>query len=76
MDFNVSLPCTQKGYDVIWVVVRLTKIARFIPMKSTVTSQDLAYQFVRINFIGPIINWTNEMWYIMMIRLLHEIYGS
>ena len=47
MDFIVSLPRTQKDHDAIWVVVdRLTKMARFIPSKSTVTTQDLAYQFV------------------------------
>ena len=31
MDFIVSLPATQTGHNVIWVVVdRLTKMARFI----------------------------------------------
>ena len=35
MDFIVSLPCTHKGHDVI-----------FIPMKFTVTTQDLANQLV------------------------------
>jgi hypothetical protein len=34
MDFVVGLPKTSKGYDSIWViVVRLTKIAHFIPVK-------------------------------------------
>ena len=47
MDFIVSLPRTQRGHDAIWVVVdRLTKLARFIPTKTTVTAQQLAYQFV------------------------------
>ena len=47
MDFIVSLPHTQKGHDAIWVVVdRLTKMARFIATKTTVTAPELAYQFV------------------------------
>jgi hypothetical protein len=33
-DFITGLPCTQKGYDYIWVV-RLTKLAHFIPVKTT-----------------------------------------
>jgi hypothetical protein len=36
MDFIVGLPCTQSGYDSIWVIVdRLTKVAHFILVKST-----------------------------------------
>jgi hypothetical protein len=36
MDFITGLPCTQKGYDAIWVIVdRLTKVAHFIPVKTT-----------------------------------------
>ena len=35
MYFVVGLPRTQKSYDSIWMVVdRLTKSARFIPVKS------------------------------------------
>jgi hypothetical protein len=31
-----GLPCTQKGYDALWVIVdRLTKVAHFIPIKTT-----------------------------------------
>ena len=39
MDFIVSLPCTQKGHDAIWVVVdRLTKMARFIATKTNIAT--------------------------------------
>jgi hypothetical protein len=43
MDFIVGLPCTQRGYDSIWVIVdRLTKVAHFLPVKTTYTSAKLA----------------------------------
>ena len=43
MDFITGLPTTRSGYDSIWVVVdRLTKVAHFIPMKTTYTSTKLA----------------------------------
>ena len=36
MDFITGLPRTKSGYDSIWVIVcRLTKIAHFIPVKTT-----------------------------------------
>jgi transposase InsO family protein len=36
MDFIVGLPRTQAGYESIWVIVdRLTKVAHFIPVKTT-----------------------------------------
>ena len=35
MDFISGLPTSVKGYDSIWVVVdRLTKVARFIPVRT------------------------------------------
>jgi hypothetical protein len=38
MDFIVGLPRTRDGYDSIWVIVdRLTKVAHFIPVKTTYT---------------------------------------
>jgi hypothetical protein len=43
MDFIVGLPCTQKGYDSIWVIMdRLTKVAHFIPVKTTYKGSQLA----------------------------------
>jgi hypothetical protein len=36
MNFIVGLPRTQAGYDSIWVIVdHLTKVAHFIPVKTT-----------------------------------------
>ena len=47
MDFVVGLPKTVEGYDSIWVVVdRLTKTARFIPMKITYPVSKLAELYV------------------------------
>jgi hypothetical protein len=43
MDSIVGLPCTQAGCDSIWVVVhRLTKVAHFIPVKTTYSGAKLA----------------------------------
>ena len=43
MDFITRLPRTRSGYDSIWIVVdRLTKVAHFIPVKTTYTSAKLA----------------------------------
>jgi hypothetical protein len=43
MDFIVSLPKTQSGYDSIWVIVdRLTKVAHIIPIKTTYSGPQLA----------------------------------
>jgi hypothetical protein len=43
MDFIVGLPRIQAGYDSIWVIVdRLTKVAHFIPVKTTYSGAKLA----------------------------------
>jgi hypothetical protein len=43
MDFIVRLPRTQSGYDSNWVIVdRLTKVAHFIPVKTTYSRLQLA----------------------------------
>ena len=42
MDFITGLPRTRSGYDSIWVVVdHLTKVAHFIPVKTTYTNAKL-----------------------------------
>jgi transposase InsO family protein len=42
MDFIVGLPRTCDGYDSIWVIVdKLTKIAHFIPVKTTYSGAQL-----------------------------------
>ena len=47
MDCIVGLPNTQRGHDGIWVVVDcLTKMAKFIPTKTTVSTLELARLFV------------------------------
>jgi hypothetical protein len=43
MDFIVGLLRTQSRYDSIWVIVdRLTKVAHFIPVKTTYSGLQLA----------------------------------
>ena len=47
MDFITGLPTTNCGHDAIWVIVdRLTKLCRFVPTKTTVTTPELARLFV------------------------------
>jgi transposase InsO family protein len=43
MDFIVGLPRTQSRYDYIWVIMdRLTKVAHFIPVRTTYSGPQLA----------------------------------
>jgi hypothetical protein len=47
MDFIVGLPRTQKGNDSIWVIVdRLTKVAHFVPVKTTFETHKLAERYI------------------------------
>jgi hypothetical protein len=42
IDFIVGLSRTQSGYDSIWVIVdQLTKVAHFIPVKTTYSGPQL-----------------------------------
>ncbi|GJU74570.1 hypothetical protein Tco_1265975 [Tanacetum coccineum] len=48
MDFVTKLPRTAAGFDTIWVIVdRLTKSARFLPMKETDSTEKLARLYLR-----------------------------
>jgi hypothetical protein len=47
MDFIVGLPKTQNGYDSIWIIVdRLSKVAHFIPVKTTYNGSKLAELYI------------------------------
>ena len=47
MDFVTGLPRTQNGFDAIWVVIdRLTKVALFIPVKTTFNGRKLAELYI------------------------------
>jgi hypothetical protein len=47
MDIIVGLPRTQSGYDSIWMIVdRLTKVAHFIPVKTTYSGLQLAEMYM------------------------------
>ncbi|WVZ94020.1 hypothetical protein U9M48_039964 [Paspalum notatum var. saurae] len=47
MDSIVGLPCTQKGYDSIWVIIdRFTKSAHFIPVKNRYNAQKYAEIYI------------------------------
>ena len=48
MDFVVGLPRSPRGKDAIWVVIdRLTKVAHFIPMKTTNSASDLVALYIK-----------------------------
>jgi hypothetical protein len=58
MDFIVGLPRTQDGYDSIWVIVdRLSKVAHFIPVKTTYSRAKLAELY-----ISKIVCWERIRW--------------
>jgi hypothetical protein len=47
MDFVVGLPKTRKGHDSIWVIVdRLTKVAHFLPVRTTYGGEKLAKLYI------------------------------
>ncbi|GJS20006.1 putative reverse transcriptase domain-containing protein [Tanacetum coccineum] len=48
MDFVSGLPRTPSGYDTVWVIVdRLTKSARFLPMKKTDSMEKLMRLYLK-----------------------------
>jgi hypothetical protein len=47
MDFIVGLPRTRNGHDSVWVIVdRLTKVAHFIPVRTTYGGDKLAKLYI------------------------------
>ncbi|WVZ93918.1 hypothetical protein U9M48_039868 [Paspalum notatum var. saurae] len=47
MGFIMGLPLTQKGYDLIWVVIdRFTKAAHFLPVKTTYRAKQYAELYI------------------------------
>lgn len=47
MDFIVGLPNTSKGYDSIWIIVdRLTKVAHFLPVKTSYMARQYAQLYM------------------------------
>ena len=47
MDFITGLPRSNKGHDSIWVIVdHLTKVAHFIPVKTTYKRNQLASLYI------------------------------
>ena len=47
MDFIVGLPKSTRGHDAIWVIVDiLTKVAHFIPVKTTFNANQLAQLYM------------------------------
>ncbi|WVZ76368.1 hypothetical protein U9M48_024346 [Paspalum notatum var. saurae] len=82
MDFIVGLPRTQSGFDSIWVVVdRLTKVAHFIPVKTTYSGAKLAELYMsRIVCLHGVLKkivsdrgtrFTSHFW-----KRLHESMGT
>src|ERR1041384_203332 len=52
MDFITGFPRTQKGNDVIFVVIdRLSKVAHFLPVRESITASQLADLYVLNIFI-------------------------
>ncbi|KAM1643753.1 hypothetical protein ACFX2K_013545 [Malus domestica] len=59
MDFVYKLPCTQNGFDGIWVIVdRLTKSAHFIPVREKYHLNKLAKLFITkiVKYHGVLVN--------------------
>jgi len=48
MDFMIGIPKTIRQHDGVWVIVdRLTKAAHFLPIKATLTSEQLANLYIK-----------------------------
>jgi hypothetical protein len=78
MDFIVGLPRTQTDYDSIWVIMdRLTKVAHFIPVKTTYPGPQLALLYMsRIVYLHrvpkKIVSDRGTQFTLMFWEMLHE----
>jgi hypothetical protein len=74
MDFIVGLPRTQVGYKSIWVIVdRLTKVAHFIPVKTTYSGAKLAELYVS----NSMFTWSTEKYCVRQGLTIHiQIMGE
>jgi hypothetical protein len=82
MDFITGLPRSNRGHDSIWVIVdRLTKVAHFLPVKTTHKGRDLAdlymSKIVSLHGVPKVIvtdrgtQFTSRFWH-----KLHEALGT
>jgi hypothetical protein len=74
----VGLPRTQTDYDSIWVIMdRLTKVAHFIPVKTTYPGPQLALLYIsRIVYLHrvpkKIVSDRGTQFTLMFWEMLHE----
>jgi hypothetical protein len=82
MDFITGLPRSNRGHGSIWVIIdRLTKVAHFLPVKTTHKGQDLAELYmswiVSLHGVPKVIvtdrgtQFTSRLW-----NKLHEALGT
>jgi transposase InsO family protein len=82
MDFIVGLLRTQSRYDSIWVIMdRLTKVAPFIPVKTTYSGPQLAELYMsRIVYLHwvpkKIVSDRGMQFTLRFYERLHEILGT
>jgi hypothetical protein len=78
MDFIMGLPRTQSGYDFIWVIVnQLTKVAHFIPIKTTNSGPQLAELYMSWivclhGVLKKIVSDRGTQFTLMFWEMLHE----
>jgi hypothetical protein len=78
MDFIVGLARMQAGYDSVWVIVdRLTKVAHFIPVKTTYSGAKLAEMYVSQivclhGVLKKILSYRGSQFTSMFLEKFHE----
>jgi hypothetical protein len=82
MDFITSLPKSNRGNDSIWVIVdHLTKVAHFIPVKTTLDGRQLAdlyiYRIVSLHGVPKtIVSDRGSQFTSRFCKKLHEALGT